>query len=85
LAMILAMLPVAAAIGRGSEFRAPLGIVIIGGLSLSTLLTLFVIPASYTLFDDVSNGIAGVMDRRRQRLDAKKRSPGIGVEVDPGT
>jgi HAE1 family hydrophobic/amphiphilic exporter-1 len=75
LAMILAMLPVAAAIGRGSEFRAPLGIVIIGGLSLSTLLTLFVIPASYTLFDDLSNEISGVMQRRRERLDAKKRSP----------
>jgi HAE1 family hydrophobic/amphiphilic exporter-1 len=74
LAMILAMLPVAAAIGRGSEFRAPLGIVIIGGLSLSTLLTLFVIPASYTLFDDLSNEISGVMQRRRERLDAKKRS-----------
>ena len=71
LAMILAMLPVAAAIGRGSEFRAPLGIVIIGGLTLSTLLTLFVIPASYTLFDDLSNAISGVMQRRRARLDAK--------------
>ena len=74
LAMILAMLPVAAAIGRGSEFRAPLGIVIIGGLSLSTLLTLFVIPASYTLFDDLSNEISGVMQRRRDRLDAKTRA-----------
>jgi HAE1 family hydrophobic/amphiphilic exporter-1 len=73
LAMILAMLPVAAAIGRGSEFRAPLGIVIIGGLTLSTLLTLFVIPASYTLFDDLSNEISGILQRRRDRMDAKKR------------
>ncbi len=72
IAMILAMLPVAAAIGRGSEFRAPLGIVIIGGLTLSTLLTLFVIPASYTLFDDLSNEIAGLMRRRREKLDARK-------------
>ncbi|MEO7453171.1 MAG: efflux RND transporter permease subunit, partial [Fimbriimonadales bacterium] len=81
LAMILAMLPVAAAIGRGSEFRAPLGIVIIGGLSLSTLLTLFVIPASYTLFDDLSNEISGVMQRRRERLDAKVKKV---AEGEPG-
>jgi HAE1 family hydrophobic/amphiphilic exporter-1 len=72
IAMILAMLPIAAAIGRGSEFRAPLGIVIIGGLLLSTLLTLFVVPASYTLLDDLSNSISGVLERRRERQDAKK-------------
>ncbi len=72
IAMILAMLPIAAAIGRGSEFRAPLGIVIIGGLLLSTLLTLFVVPASYTLLDDLSNSISGAMQRRRERQDARK-------------
>lgn len=72
MAMILAMLPIAAAIGRGSEFRAPLGIVIIGGLALSTLLTLFVIPASYTLFDDLSQSISDWMQRRRERLDQRK-------------
>ncbi|HSI71777.1 MAG TPA: efflux RND transporter permease subunit, partial [Fimbriimonas sp.] len=55
LALILGMLPVAMAIGRGSEFRETIGITIIGGISLSTVLTLFVIPASYTIFDDWSN------------------------------
>jgi HAE1 family hydrophobic/amphiphilic exporter-1 len=57
-ALILSMLPIALAIGRGSEFRATIGIAIIGGISLSTLLTLFVIPCSYTIFDDLSQAIS---------------------------
>ena len=58
LALILGMLPVALAIGRGSEFRETIGITIIGGIMLSTLLTLFVIPSSYTIFDDFSQWLS---------------------------
>jgi HAE1 family hydrophobic/amphiphilic exporter-1 len=54
LAVVFGMLPVALAIGRGSEFRETIGIVIIGGVVLSTMLTLLVIPCSYTIFDDLS-------------------------------
>ncbi|MBL8040758.1 MAG: efflux RND transporter permease subunit, partial [Chthonomonas sp.] len=53
IAVILGMLPVALAIGRGSEFRETIGIIIIGGILLSTVLTLVVIPCSYTIFDDI--------------------------------
>ena len=63
-AMVFGMLPVALAIGRGSEFRAPLGIAVIGGLLLSTLLTLVVIPCVYTVFDDLGNWIARTIFRR---------------------
>jgi len=52
-ALIVGTLPIAMAIGRGSEFRASIGTIIIGGMALSTLLTLFVIPCSYTIFDDL--------------------------------
>jgi HAE1 family hydrophobic/amphiphilic exporter-1 len=58
LALILGMLPVALAIGRGSEFRETIGITIIGGITLSTFLTLLVIPCSYTIFDDMSMAFA---------------------------
>jgi HAE1 family hydrophobic/amphiphilic exporter-1 len=51
-ATIAGMLPVALRIGRASEIRAPMGIVVIGGLLVSTVLTLVVIPALYSLFDD---------------------------------
>ncbi len=54
LALVFGMLPIALAIGRGSEFRATIGIVIIGGMILATVLTLVVIPCSYTIFDDIS-------------------------------
>src|SRR5947208_14445767 len=62
LALILGMLPVALAIGRGSEFRETIGITIIGGITLSTLLTLLVIPCSYTIFDDASIGLGKLVN-----------------------
>ncbi len=50
-ALILGMLPMALQIGQaGKEFRAPLGIVSIGGLITSTFLTIFVLPAVYYIF-----------------------------------
>ena len=64
LALILGMLPVALAIGRGSEFRETIGIIIIGGISLSTILTLVVIPCSYTIFDDASIALAKLLGRK---------------------
>ena len=47
LATILGALPIALALGAGSKSRMGMGIVIIGGLLLSMILTLFVIPAMY--------------------------------------
>jgi HAE1 family hydrophobic/amphiphilic exporter-1 len=51
---IFGMLPVALGAGDGSEWRQPMGIVSIGGLTASTLLTLVVVPVAYTLVDDAS-------------------------------
>ena len=64
LALILGMLPVALALGKGSEFRETIGISIIGGITLSTMLTLLVIPCSYTIFDDLSIAISKLMGKR---------------------
>jgi len=52
-AAILGMLPLALALGKGSETQAPLATAVVGGLMTSTLLTLFVVPCVYTLFDDL--------------------------------
>ncbi|NUP98286.1 MAG: efflux RND transporter permease subunit [Armatimonadetes bacterium] len=49
---ILGMLPVALRIGKGAEIRAPMAIAVIGGLLLSTLLTLVIVPVTYTVIDD---------------------------------
>jgi len=49
-AMVLGALPLALATGAGAESRQQIGWVIVGGMSLGTLLTLFVVPTVYTLF-----------------------------------
>ena len=49
LAMILGMVPMAVALGEGGEQNAPLGRAVIGGLIVATFITLFVVPAVYTL------------------------------------
>ena len=48
---VLALLPMAMGVGQGSEIRAPMAITVIGGLLLSTLLTLVVIPMMYTILE----------------------------------
>ncbi|MDH5742306.1 MAG: efflux RND transporter permease subunit [Candidatus Aminicenantes bacterium] len=51
---ILGMLPMALSTSQGSEMRAPMAVAVVGGLAATTLLTLFVIPIIYSLFDRVS-------------------------------
>jgi multidrug efflux pump subunit AcrB len=48
--MILGMLPMALALGSGSAMNAPLGRAVIGGLIVATLMTLFTVPAVYSIF-----------------------------------
>jgi len=62
-AMVFAMLPLALSLGEGSETRSPMAIVVIGGLLTSTVLTLFVVPAGYTLMDDLQEWVLSVIRR----------------------
>jgi multidrug efflux pump subunit AcrB len=57
-AMVAGMFPVAAGWGGDSDFRSPMAIAVIGGLITSTLLTLVIVPAVFTLFDDVERWLA---------------------------
>ncbi|WP_130805605.1 efflux RND transporter permease subunit [Senegalia massiliensis] len=54
LTTVLGLLPIAIGLGEGSEIQAPMATVVIGGLLLSTILTLVLIPVMYTIFDDIS-------------------------------
>jgi hydrophobic/amphiphilic exporter-1 (mainly G- bacteria), HAE1 family len=54
LAMAAGMLPSAYALGDGGEFRAPMAIAVIGGLLVSTVLSLVFVPSFFTVMDDLS-------------------------------
>jgi multidrug efflux pump subunit AcrB len=58
IAMVAGMLPVAIGWGGDSDFRAPMGIAVIGGLITSTLLTLVIVPAVFTILDDVERWVS---------------------------
>jgi len=62
-AMVCAMIPVAVKLGEGAATRAPMGIVVIGGLLTSTLLTLVVVPAGYTVMDDLQQWVGSLFRR----------------------
>jgi multidrug efflux pump subunit AcrB len=53
IAMAAGMAPSALALGTGGEFRAPMAIAVIGGLIVSTLLSLLFVPAVFTIMDDL--------------------------------
>ena len=61
LAMVLGSLPLALSLGDASTSRIPLGIVIVGGVTFSLVLTLFVIPAMYSY-----------LSRKRKHIDFDK-------------
>lgn len=67
LAMGAGMLPIALGLGADGSFRAPLGVSVIGGLVTSTLLSLVVVPAAYSVVGDVTDKWRARRRRRRER------------------
>lgn len=57
LTTVLGLLPIAIGLGEGSEIQSPMATVVIGGLLLSTLLTLIFIPVMYTILDDIATKV----------------------------
>lgn len=64
-AMIGGMLPIALGMGAGSEFRYPMGIVVIGGLISSTIFTLIVVPTVFVLFGRMRFAVSGLIAKYR--------------------
>ncbi|QNH16897.1 AcrB/AcrD/AcrF family protein [Xanthomonas sp. GW] len=64
LAMGAGMMPIALGFSGDSSFRAPMAIAVIGGLITSTLLSLIVIPAAFTLVDDLGEWMSRRFRRR---------------------
>ena len=66
LTTVLGMLPMALGIGEGSETWQPMGIAVVGGLLMSTLITLFIIPSLYAMLE-------GSKERRARRKAAREK------------
>ena len=66
-ALVAGMVPVAIGTGEGGDFRAPLGITVIGGVVTSTLLTLLVIPTVYEILADARDWLAARSSARKPR------------------
>lgn len=65
LAMVFGMLPIALGTGAGSESRSPMATAVIGGLIVSTLLTLIIVPVVYSILDDITNFITNIRTKNR--------------------
>ena len=68
-AMVLGAMPLALATGAGAESRIQIGWVIVGGMSLGTLLTIFVVPTMYALF--ARRAVPGADTRQTQEAPAQ--------------
>jgi multidrug efflux pump subunit AcrB len=62
-AMVAGMLPIALSLSGDASWRAPMGITVIGGLIFSTMLTLLLVPAYYSIAIDIESWIAGKFRR----------------------
>jgi multidrug efflux pump len=62
LSTVLGILPIALALGAGSESRISMGVSVIGGLIFSTALTLFIIPAVYSYFSRSTATVSNVTE-----------------------
>lgn len=63
-AMVAGMLPIALGLSGDSSFRAPMAISVIGGLITSTALTLVIVPAAFTVIDDIEKWLGARLARK---------------------
>ena len=74
IAMSAGMLPVAMGWAGDPSFRAPMGVAVLGGLIVSTVVSLFIVPVFYTLMDDMQ---LGVSKRVGKMLGNKPEQPDV--------
>jgi multidrug efflux pump subunit AcrB len=86
IAMIAGMAPSALGLGAGAEFRSPMAIAVIGGLLVSTLLSLLFVPAFFAVMDDLKLAlVAGAqaflaLFRGKPRVRAGRA---VGLDIEP--
>lgn len=75
LATIVGVMPIALGVGAGGASRAPMGIAVVGGMVFSTLLTFFLVPATYVV---MARARAGVGRRRQAQAAEPAHAPTAG-------
>ena len=79
LAMMAGMLPTALTLGKGSEFRQPMAVAVIGGLITSTILSLVLVPVVYEFIDDFERWLSP----RLGRLVTPRLAPAVASSDNP--
>src|SRR6185312_12064977 len=77
-ALIAGMIPVALGRGEGAQFRAPLGVAVIGGVVTSTFLTLLVIPTGYEILDEWRQAFMRLIGKTPKQMTAEHAVPVAG-------
>jgi HAE1 family hydrophobic/amphiphilic exporter-1 len=77
-ALIAGMIPVAMGSGEGAQFRAPLGVAVIGGVITSTFLTLLVIPTGYEILDEWRSAFMRAFGSKPKQMTAEHAVPATG-------
>ena len=75
IAMSAGMLPSALGVGEGGSFRAPMATAVIGGIIVSTVLSLVVVPAFYLIMDDLSRLLSWIFGRFVGKKEAEAEAP----------
>jgi len=75
IAMSAGMLPSALGVGEGGSFRAPMATAVIGGIIMSTVLSLVIVPSFYLIMDDLSRGLGWVFGRFVGKKDEEPAPP----------
>jgi HAE1 family hydrophobic/amphiphilic exporter-1 len=78
--IVAAMIPLALKLEAGAESRAPMAVVVIGGVISSTLLTLVIVPVVYSYLDDLRN----LLQRSRRKAPAARLAAETEVVVGTG-
>lgn len=82
LTTVCGMLPLAIGMGEGSELMRPLAIAVVGGLLVSMILTLFVVPSLYIMISSFSESLQQTLTGSEQPVS---QPAGVQVNGDPKT
>ena len=83
IAMVAGMVPTAISLSGDGAWRAPMGVVVIGGLILSTMLTLLIVPAGFSLADSIEKRLGGFFSRNLLTYRKGDDTKPHGLPSDP--